>query len=659
MRSLFPLEKTLFLFSGLLCVGLLLTACGTDIRQGIEEREGVEDLVFRAHLVTASKDPTAGGGLYGPSDIYSAYTVPCTTGYAPTGCATLTGSVLSSGGYGSVIAIVDAPGGSATDILTALTSFNTAYGLPALQYCASTSSGLGSGCDPKTPFFTVIDLSGGVTNADWLDEINLDVQWSHALAPRASIVVVIGANSGAGLTTAEKLAYTLPNVVAVNMSYGTSTEPKSQAARDTNFAAGIANYGVTWVGTTGDYGDWGSNKSSPTTSPYVLAVGGSALTSTTYKLGEVAWPGGGGGPSAYQAMPVYQTNYLKSQGGTSFIGSINTSFTTATTMTVTDVSCTSCYGTLKVGQYVVGINVTPGSYISALGTGSGGIGTYIITTPVAQTTAVAVDSKLSSCGGFDSTGNSNGLAGRLCTGAGYRLMPDVSAMGNSGVSGTFTASIVGSIMTVSVKAPSGSGDDISAGMTLSKKYGAEQIVVVAAADDKTFGLTGTYTVMTNTCYAILLASNPAPSKSLLASTAASCMTGFSLGSTSMSGFITGALAYYSSTARQGGGGTSFSGPIWSGIIAQMASNYSGVYGTGATGWKKLMQNQGGYGFNSYLYGSGFVNNTMNDVILGNNYSQSSGAVTSGCLQFCTSDVGWDAVTGLGTPNVTALVNYLK
>lgn len=64
----------------------------------------------------------------------------------------------------------------------------------------------------------------------------------------------------------------------------------------------------------------------------------------------------------------------------SVTGSIST-----TTLTVTAVATNSA--PLRVGQLITGANVTPGTYITALGTGTGGTGTYTVS--VSQTAASA------------------------------------------------------------------------------------------------------------------------------------------------------------------------------------------------------------------------------------------------------------------------------
>jgi len=657
----------------------LLASCG-----GLDGSTSYSNSPF---LHAQGTSAAGAGGSYTPANFYSHYTIPGTTGYNPNN-QYLSGTTLSNGGYGAVIAIVDAPGSPAATVISDLAKFNAAYGLPSLTTCTSTSSGLGSGCNPSTPFITVIDLSGGATTSstysDWQGEIALDTQWAHAFAPRASIVLVI-ASSDYNLTAAQTLAASLPNVVAVSMSYGGQEySSETSSSYDGLFKSQIASYGVTFLAATGDSGDWGSNKSYPAASPYVTAVGGTSTSSIT-GVGETAWANGGGGPSIYESMPSYQTSYLSSQGGSVFTGSIATGSCSGTpsvctaTMTVSKVTS----GTLAVGNYLVGKNVVNGSYISALGTGSGGTGTYTVTTPSVQSTAVAANTSLSACGGFNSAGVSNGLAGRLCTTAGYRGMPDVSANADSGSYGNWTASISAGSSVMTVTAQNSSYLTIAPGMALYNSSGSfltaksfytstgvatttatsSALVIVTPQTGTYTGGVGSYIVMPVNCLQNLLNTNATPSYSAITKQASSCMTsyaGLTSATNNVQGYMESAVPYYVKGTLGYVGGTSEATPMWAGVVAQMASNYSGSYGTGVNGWKSLIKAQtGGYGFNAYLYGSGQVGNTINDVIFGTNYTFATGSKTSGCAQFCQADIGWDAVTGLGSPNVTALINYLK
>ena len=59
-------------------------------------------------------------------------------------------------------------------------------------------------------------------------------------------------------------------------------------------------------------GDSGAPASWPSASPNVLGVGGTALTVGTGNVwsSEVGWSGSGGGPSAYESQPSYQTGVV-------------------------------------------------------------------------------------------------------------------------------------------------------------------------------------------------------------------------------------------------------------------------------------------------------------------------------------------------------------
>ncbi|MBL8794840.1 MAG: S53 family peptidase [Planctomycetia bacterium] len=159
------------------------------------------------------------------------------------------------------------------------------------------------------------DPTGGL----WYLETALDVQWAHAIAPAAKIVLVQAkTDSYVDLFVAVDYARNLPGVVAVSMSWG-SAEWATEALYDYHFTTpnghlggsnGIGGPrlpgGVTFVAASGDHGAPGGW---PAMSPNVLAVGGTTLNvnaAGTY-LGEVAWSGSGGGISKYEAKPTYQS----------------------------------------------------------------------------------------------------------------------------------------------------------------------------------------------------------------------------------------------------------------------------------------------------------------------------------------------------------------
>src|SRR5205807_1770404 len=86
----------------------------------------------------------------------------------------------------------------------------------------------------------------------------------------------------------------------VSNSWG-SGEFSGEGTYDSHFKA----TGVTFVFSSGDSGV----QSYPATSPYVVSVGGTSLShDSSYNwTGEKAWSGSGGGASAVESAPSYQS----------------------------------------------------------------------------------------------------------------------------------------------------------------------------------------------------------------------------------------------------------------------------------------------------------------------------------------------------------------
>jgi subtilase family serine protease len=146
------------------------------------------------------------------------------------------------------------------------------------------------------------------SNYQWGMEISLDVEWAHAIAPNAKILLV-EANSASlsDLLSAVSYATSRTDVVAVSMSWG-STEFSGEQAYDSYFTS---NYGATFFVSAGDTGGvvtW------PSSSGNVISVGGTTLTQTTSGYTETAWSGSGGGVSAYEQVPQYQASVDSSLG---------------------------------------------------------------------------------------------------------------------------------------------------------------------------------------------------------------------------------------------------------------------------------------------------------------------------------------------------------
>jgi hypothetical protein len=148
-------------------------------------------------------------------------------------------------------------------------------------------------------------------------ETALDVEWAHAMAPGAQIILV-EANSQtladlmAGVTTAASQ----PGVSVVSISWGYAEGLGVLAADESAYDSAFTTPGVTFVASTGDYGS--AAPVYPAFSPNVLAVGGTSLTlngDNTYNS-ETGWGytssslgafiGSGGGISQYETEPAYQ-----------------------------------------------------------------------------------------------------------------------------------------------------------------------------------------------------------------------------------------------------------------------------------------------------------------------------------------------------------------
>ena len=204
------------------------------------------------------------------------------------------GSVAGDG-TGQTIAIIDAyDDPTATSDLQA---FDKQFGQP----------------DPPS-FSKVYELGGsalpGVDPAckgyDWEVEEALDMEWTHAMAPAASIILVeCTAPTDADLiTNAVGWARSAPGVSAISMSFGRS-EGSSDTGLNSVFTTPTSHGGVTFLASTGDDGAPGGF---PAFSPNVVAVGGTHLStdaSGNY-LSESGWSAGGGGISNFQTQPAYQ-----------------------------------------------------------------------------------------------------------------------------------------------------------------------------------------------------------------------------------------------------------------------------------------------------------------------------------------------------------------
>jgi kumamolisin len=227
-------------------------------------------------LRNASSDAGSGPAGKWPSDISAAYS-------------------FTPGGAGT-IAIVDA-----FDYPNAVNDFNTfsdQFSLP------KASAG--------QPLIQVVYANGKPrSNCGWTQESALDIEWAHATAPNARILLVLAkSNSFADLFQAVQVARNQPGVTQVSMSWGGS-EFAGEASNDSKFDTSGTGNALAFFAASGDTG---GQTIYPGVSPNVVAAGGTSLSLVSGTWAETGWSGSGGGPSKYEPRPSYQSSITDISG---------------------------------------------------------------------------------------------------------------------------------------------------------------------------------------------------------------------------------------------------------------------------------------------------------------------------------------------------------
>lgn len=259
-------------------------------RHGLFEQLEPRTLLSAASLAQVTASPFATGsdftGPYVPAQIAQAYA------FDNSGLANIKFSNGALGdGAGQTIAIVAAYDNP--NIVNDLAVFDARFGLPA------------------PPSFKKVNQKGGTaampaTDSGWAFEIALDVQWAHAMAPDANILLVeANSNRITDLMAAVDTARRATGVTVVTMSWGANEFP-TEATYDKYFTTPANHPGVSFVAATGDSGSPGTW---PAFSPNVLAIGGTSLTTDSLGnyVSETGWSGSGGGSSRYERQPKFQS----------------------------------------------------------------------------------------------------------------------------------------------------------------------------------------------------------------------------------------------------------------------------------------------------------------------------------------------------------------
>jgi subtilase family serine protease len=242
---------------------------------------------------------------FGPQQIRAAYDVP----------SNLTGA-------GETIVIIDAFGDPA--VQSDLNTFDAQFGLPNTTI------------NVINPYGAVFDPTNG-DDVGWAGEISLDTQWAHAIAPHATIDLVLAAtDQDSDILAAQQYAINNDLGDVLSQSFGeyeACQAPSIVAATHRAFEL-AALKGISVFASAGDDGSATINCSGtafvegvnvPAADPLVTSVGGTHLNAdytTGQYEGESVWNdttypidfgAGGGGFSTLFAEPAYQ--YLSQHTG--------------------------------------------------------------------------------------------------------------------------------------------------------------------------------------------------------------------------------------------------------------------------------------------------------------------------------------------------------
>ena len=224
------------------------------------------------------------------------------------GCPIQGTTALPTGGWGA-IAVVEAYDNSHAE--HDLGVFSAQFGLPDCT--------VSNGC------FSVFYTDNTVPPPDpgAADEHVLDIEWAHAMAPQAKIIMVEGQDGSlaehmkAIKLASEKVLAAGGGIVSISW---TIDEFVGETAYDSYFQTP----GIVYVVSSGDYS---APARFPSTSPYVISAGGTSVirdaqgnfvmetgwsTDPTVPVGSKS--GGSGGPSLYEPRPSFQNSVMKKVG---------------------------------------------------------------------------------------------------------------------------------------------------------------------------------------------------------------------------------------------------------------------------------------------------------------------------------------------------------
>jgi kumamolisin len=214
----------------------------------------------------------------------------------PKGCPIATSTTVPTGGWGA-IAIVDA--GYYPTAKADLHAFSSYFGIPDADFQIVYANG------HRPPVYD-----------EWLPEQALDIEWAHAMAPKAKLFLVESKLCTTSCTTdpswhAIKVAGELVaknGGGVISMSFG-----DSEISNEADFDKYFKQPGVVYFAASGDSGL--GPLIYPAASPNVVSVGGTQFNrDSSGNFVSETYGGGGGGISAYEPIPSYQSVIKKIVG---------------------------------------------------------------------------------------------------------------------------------------------------------------------------------------------------------------------------------------------------------------------------------------------------------------------------------------------------------
>lgn len=257
----------------------------------------------------------------------------CIYGLTPQvpGCPISNTSINPQGGWGAIAVVeaLDNPSAQADlDAFSAEFSMSSSHITVIYSPPAPSQFPLAQGCSnlplPSSTPPSSCTSSSGADNP--CDEHVADIEWAHAMAPHANIIMVEAPSDNLWdkMYAACYAAQAVANAGGGLVSMSWSVPEFPQELGYDKYFQGFSN--VVFVGSSGDYS---APANYPSSSPYVISAGGTSIERDAQGnfVNETAWStnpnipigsknGGSGGPSIYELRPSYQNSVMKIVGTT-------------------------------------------------------------------------------------------------------------------------------------------------------------------------------------------------------------------------------------------------------------------------------------------------------------------------------------------------------